>query len=206
MAPLVPWGGYCHLMAFVHEVQIISSNFPGAPGYTNLYFATDVLNDGADHFAAARGFLLNLGAAEPTAWSGQINPVGRVLETNTGILARFTDCPATYLAPVAGTSGLGWGAGPAGAVLAWQTGTINRGRVVRGRTFIVPIAKNYFEDDGTLTGEAVTFLIAAGNQLIATNVGFSVWSRPRLGAGGLLAPVLSVRVNDRAAVLTSRRA
>lgn len=192
-------------MAFIHEIQIESSNFPGAPGYTNLYFATDVLSDGASQFNAARAFLVSLAELFPTSWSGRIVPSGRVLEETSGALGRFTTAAAGITPPVPGGSAGGYGAGVAGLVIGWSTVTINRGRLVRGRTFAVPCAAVVYEADGTIAPNTQAFATAAGQTLIDANVQFGVWSRPRLGVGGKHAVATSVRVNDKAAFLTSRR-
>lgn len=192
-------------MAFIHEIQIVSSNFPGAPGYTNLYFATDVSSDGAAQFAAAFQFLQGISSFFPASWSGKINPSGRVLEETTGALGRFTTAPVGQRAPVPGGAGGSFGAGVAGAVIGWSSVTINRGRLVRGRTFLVPLAAAVYEENGTLRDDSLGVMTQVGVSLIDSATGFGIWSRPRLGTGGKLAVATSVRVNDQAAFLSSRR-
>lgn len=194
-------------MAFVHEIQIVSHGYPGAPGFTNLYFASDALGTGADaQFAAVHEMLANLGGIEPTSWNGAVNPVGRLLEETTGLLGSFTTAPAGALSSVSGNTGSGFGAGVAGLVIGWATATVNRSRLVRGRTFVVPLANNMYEADGTLTTLCIGGANTAAESLISSPNGFCIWSRPRGGTGGKIAPVLSHRVNDRAAFLSSRRA
>ena len=193
-------------MAFIHEIQIRSSGFPGAPGFTNLYFKTTVDADRNDQFTAVKAFLGQLAGGEPSSWSGQIAPNGRVLEETTGRLALFSNAPATALPSVPGVAGANYGAGVAGLVIGWTTATVNRARLVRGRTFLVPVARDIFDADGTLTSSALGQFTQAGNDLIASNLGFCIWSRPRQGIGGVAAVVTSVRVNDKAAFLSSRRA
>lgn len=192
-------------MPFVHEIQIKSSNFPGAPGYTNLYFLTSIGANRDAQFTAVKGFLDSISGVFPTVWSGQIASAGRVLEATTGVLAEFSLAPTTATTPVAGQLGTGYGAGVAGAVLGWNTATVNRGRVVRGRTFLVPMSAGGYDADGTLQSGIIANLGVAAGILISANVGFSIWSRPRLRTGGILAPVLTHRVNDKAAFLSSRR-
>lgn len=192
-------------MPFVHEIQIKSSGFPGAPGYTNLYFRSAVPPDPHFQFAAAWGFLGNLRAAMPAQWSGQIVANGRVLEETTGVLGVFTDVPVEFSAPRPGIAGGGFGAGVAGAAIGWSTGTINRGRLIRGRTFVVPLSAESYQADGTLTPDVMNLFTVAGQGMIAANVEFGVWSRPRLGAGGKFGVALSSRTKDQAAFLSSRR-
>jgi hypothetical protein len=192
-------------MAFVHEIQIVSSGFPGQPGYTNLYFETTV---GADHdpqFGAVKSMLNQWAHVFPTIWSGAIAASGRVLEASTGLLAAYTTAPSSATAVSSGGGSSSFGAGVAGLVVAWGTGTINRSRLVRGKSFLVPIASDQYATDGTLVAGAINYAQNGAQGLIDADVGFGVWSRPRSGAGGLLAPVLTRRVHNQAAFLTSRR-
>ena len=193
-------------MAFVHEIQIQSKGFPGAPGFTNLYFASTIAADHDQQFHAARAFLEGIATGFPGAWSGQIMASGRLLEETTGALGSFTVAPNQDVAAKAGGVNEGFGAGVAGAVIAWGTATINRTRLVRGRTFLVPLTKSAYATDGTLDGGIRGQLDTAAAGLLAANVGFCVWSRPRVGTGGLIAPVLTHRINPNVAFLTSRRA
>jgi hypothetical protein len=98
------------------------------------------------------------------------------------------------------------GPSPTGACISWTTGGINRGRLVRGRSFVVPLAAAYYDGNGSLTTPCTTQLQLAATHLIgATGIPFSVWSRPRLGAGGAIFAALTGTVHDQAAVLRSRR-
>lgn len=193
-------------MAFIHEIQIKSLGFPGAPGYTNLYFLANGVGEQDAQFAAAYQFLQELRPVLPNVWSGQIEPNGRLLEETTGALGSFTVAPAASRILTNGLANEGFGSGVSGAVIAWGTGTINRGRLVRGRTFVVPMTRGAYGADGTLEVNTVNNLTAGGVALINAAVGFGVWSRPRLGLGGKFAPALTARVNDRASFLSSRRA
>lgn len=193
-------------MAFVHEIQIKSTGFPGAPGYTNLYFACDILDDGFNQFFAVGDFINTYKALFPAQWQGTIQASGRVLEETTGLLAKFTTCPVELTSPRGGGGSANFGSGVSGLVLAWQTATINRSRLVRGRTFMVPVANDVYDADGTLSAGRIAQATTAAQALVAANVGFGIWSRPVNQAGGKLAPVTGYRVNDRAAFLSSRRA
>ena len=192
-------------MAFVHEIQIVSSGFPGQPGFTNLYFDTEVADDHDAQFMAVKACLNEWAHVFPTIWSGQIQSSGRILEASTGLLAVYTAAPSGAVAVSSGGGSDAFGAGVAGLVVSWGTGTINRSRLVRGKTFLVPLANNQYDPDGTLIAGAINYAQNGAQGLIDADVGFGIWSRPRSGAGGLLAPVLTRRVNDRAAFLSSRR-
>lgn len=194
------------MTAFVHEIQFQSHGYPGAPGYTNLYFElAGVLSDTNAQFQAVHDALNGIAGQEPVAWSGQINVVGRVLETTSGHLAKFSNTPVGLQAAIPGRAPGGFGAGVAGVVIGYSTATVNRARLVRGRTYVVPVFAGTFEGDGTITeGQRIAFEQVA-QILFEAAVGFCVWSRPRLGVGGLTAPVTSWRVTDQAAFLSSRR-
>jgi phospholipase/lecithinase/hemolysin len=65
-----------------------------------------------------------------------------------------------------------------------------------------------FDTDGTLSGAAYTQIKSAADALIAAGAGnFVVWHRPTTkgGTDGSFGPVVSSRLRDKAAVLTSRR-
>lgn len=192
-------------MGFIHEIQVKSSGYPGAPGYTNFYFKSAIADDHQFEFAAVFNFLASVNAAFPSLWSAQIATSGRMLEETTGTLGAFTTTPGTALGVVQGSGGASFGAGVAGACIGWSTATLNRARLVRGRTFLVPLVSTAYGPDGTLSADILTLLNDASLGLIASNTDFAIWSRPRLGVGGLAGTVLQHRVTDKAAFLSSRR-
>jgi hypothetical protein len=72
----------------------------------------------------------------------------------------------------------------------------------------VPLTGTIFDTDGTLTTAGLTSLNTNANTLITSGAGhFQVWHRPTTpgGTDGASAPVLGVKISDKAAVLTSRR-
>lgn len=97
-------------------------------------------------------------------------------------------------------------AAPAGAVVNWNTAGIVNGRRVRGRTFIVPVARNGYDTDGTLSAAFVSALDLAASDLVTNSAGgLLVWHRPVGGVGGSAHSVTGHRVRDKIAVLRSRR-
>lgn len=192
-------------MAFVHEIQIQSAGFPGQPGFTNLYFATTIGADRDSQFMAVKACLNQWAHVFPTIWGGTIASSGRVMEASTGILAEYSTAPSGAVGVSSGGASDGFGAGVAGLVVSWGTGTVNRGRLVRGKSFLVPIANNQYDNDGTLVAGAINYAQNGAQGLIDAAVGFGIWSRPRSGEGGVLAPVLTRHVTDKAAFLSSRR-
>lgn len=190
----------------IHRVTAQWSGFPGAPGYSNFYFAGDGTTEGDAQASAARvrTFFDAITNRLPTGVSIQVEPeVASIDEASgnmTGIVA---------IDPVLPVSGVGTGgfSGPSGAVVNWLTTEFINGRMVRGRTFLVPLAASSYEDDGTLTTNALTGLRTAATALIGdlSDAGLMVWRRPIGGAGGSANLVRSAQVPDLAAVLRSRR-
>jgi hypothetical protein len=178
----------------------------GAPGYSNFTFGdgspdptaaadmVDAVYDFFDEVCNILGATTSIQVDPNVSWH---NAATGVLEDITGV----SPSPATLTGRF-GTQG----PGPTGGVVGWRTTGINRGRVVRGRTFIVPLASGCYEANGTLTSGTVTQLGEAATALVdhaPSTLG--VWSRPRSGSGGAWFPVVTWRVPDMAAVLRSRR-
>lgn len=192
-------------MALVHEIKAKSTGFPGAPGWTTLYFSNDGAADTTAQFHAVFLFLTAIRAEFPTTWTVQIEAAGRLLDEVTGELIGFTTVPAGDAASMVGTQGASYGSGVSGAVIGWSTNTVNRGRKIRGRTFLVPIAAPAWQADGTLLQAAIDIFKAAADALLFSTAKLVVWSRPVANAGGKMGPVTASRINDRAAFLSSRR-
>jgi hypothetical protein len=106
--------------------------------------------------------------------------------------------------------------GPAGACVNWLTQTVNGGRRMTGRTFLVPCSTATFDTDGTILQARVADMqLAAQSFIDAIGPTFGVYGRPvkadpdatppvvaRLGKWGA---VTSHRPLDKAVVLRSRR-
>jgi len=194
-------------MATIVEVQFETIGFPGAPGFTTMYFegASQEERDAAtDHVTQ---FMTVAKTAFPTNWAYQIKPECRVLEDTTGALLDIHTTSASNDDQVLGLSaGTSFGPGPSGACMSWRTATTNWSRRVRGRTFFVPLAAAMYDANGTLNGGLITALNGAAVTLIAHTEGrFGIWSRPRAGAGGKFALATTGAVKDQAAILRSRR-
>lgn len=182
------------------------TGWSGAPGYTVLYTrnagiittAIDNTVTALNHMADQLHFLV------PNSVTLTASKEVKEIEEATGALVSI------HTSPVATPSWVGAGgtnfAAPTGACISWGTGGVNRGKRVRGRTFIVPLASGYYATDGTLTDAALTPLNALANDWHTSSAYAAVvWSRPRLGAGGAAFDITSHRVADKAAVLRSRR-
>ena len=136
-----------------------------------------------------------------------VTDIEEIADTDGGLVQVFS---VTSTAAAAGTASAtaGWAA-PTGAVITWGTGTIRNGRRIRGRSFIVPLSNEVYDVDGTLKSTPLTGITNAANALRTpgTNAKLAIFGRPT-GPGatdGVKADVISHRVPDMAAILTSRR-
>lgn len=97
-----------------------------------------------------------------------------------------------------------------GGVVSWQTGGIVSGtkgpRKLRGRTFLVPLANDQYDIDGTLTEGAMGALNTFGTALQASGP-LAIWHRPSSATAtdGNSYGVIAHKVRDKVAILTSRR-
>lgn len=182
------------------------TGFPGAPGYSNFFFAGGggLISD-ANQVAqrVMDAFSEVVGQLAPGTII-RIEPEAAVVDSETGTTTGYRN-----ISDVAGLESLGTGnyAGPAGAVVTWRTSDLRFGRRIKGRTFLVPLSGNAFDADGTINGGTISDLQAFAATLVGGDLDseFGIWSRPRDGAGGVFATVDSFSIPDRVAVLRSRR-
>lgn len=199
-------------MATMAKVTINWTGFPGGPGYTNLYFR-DFTGSGNIDQAVVDGavtktdaFLAAVRPLIPTTVTVGVAPTIEEIEETDGSLVGFwTGTPAAAAVGSGGTSYVG----PAGACISWYTNVVRNSRRIRGRTFIVPASTGTFDTDGTITSTRMGNLNTAATGIIdPTGTGdLGVWSRPSApgATDGVWAVAASYRVQDKAAVLTSRR-
>lgn len=206
-------------MTTLYRIRTVWSGFPGAPGYTNLYFGTtDPLLAGAGIAASAvRTFWNSLAGMIPNGASLQVEAAVAEIEDYSGEQVgelQVTPAPAV----VTGTSSGAYTA-PSGAVITWGTGAYRFGRKVKGRTYIVPLGAGSYDATGTLESSHQSGLQAAAAALVGSAAHLVVYSRPRAAKAaeridgsdavdarvGASTGVTSATVADRAAVLRSRR-
>lgn len=193
-------------MVNVLLVQSISTGFPGAPGYTTFAFSRSGTASIDGQFEDVKAFWNAMKGSFPSQWSVKLSNEHRVVDEVTGALVDLVPLSGTDGTPVVGTSGTAFGAGVAGAVLSWRTLTNNRGRRVRGRTFLVPMRAAAYGPDGTLDASLAVDLAAAANTALTVPANdFGIWSRPRAGLGGKFAIATGVTCPDRVSYLRSRR-
>ena len=123
----------------IHRVTARWDGFPGAPGYTSFYFEDLTAVEGANLARTrVRAFFSDVGGYLAPNMTITVDPSVEGIDEATGQITQFLEDP-TEVVPVK-TSSTGTYAGPAGAVINWRTTTLRNGRLVRGRTFLVPLS------------------------------------------------------------------
>jgi len=178
--------------------------FTGAPGYTNFYFLKTAMTNVQMAADAIRHFFDSIKVNLPSEVSIQVQQEVYTYVAETGTLVSLDSVPVLP-AVVEGTASGGYSA-VSGAVINWLTTQSMGTRLLRGRTFIVPLSGGAYQNDGTLSSGALTALQDAAYDLrLAIGADLCVWHRPKDGADGLAVKVTGSRVPDKAAILTSRR-
>lgn len=180
------------------------TNFRGEPGFTNFYFQA-VDSDSRDSAAAkVRTFFDSIKGVLPTnvtvTPNAEVGHYNEATGTLTDVLP-IDDLPT----PVVGSGGSSSSAA-SGAVINWLTTGVVGNRLLRGRTFIVPLVTGAYDSDGDLSTTALATLRNAANAFHTGIVDKPyVWSRPTSVRAGVAHPITSSRVPDMGAILRSRR-
>lgn len=177
------------------------TGIPGAPGYTGLNFSGAL--DAVEALAAAnlvREFFEDIKAFLPSDARITYDAVARIFD-GSGQLEN----EVSFVAPTP-TQGAGTGiySAPSGAVITWLTNVYRNGRRFRGRTYIVPLNGNAYQDDGSLSNLALSTITDAAIALSSDVPQLAVFGGDDV-RGYATAPVSAVMVPDKAAVLRSRR-
>lgn len=184
-------------MALIEEVRLTWTGWPGGPGVSTYYGS-----DASTLRAALGDFMAATDQMVPGQITQTIPAEGRILNDTNGVLTGYwSDGVPIVDANVVSLSF----AAPAGLCINWLTGAVHNGHVVRGRTFLVPLVTQCFDGDGTIEPQVLADARAAANALAASGT-MRIWSRPTATVEGASFPVTSAQVNDRVAILTSRRA
>lgn len=189
-------------MADISRLTATWSQWPGAPGITQLYSGngspTQAMVDGF------RGLFQPLVAYLPSGLTVQVNGSGDVFDDATGLITGVWSVGTTP-APTIG-SGTGNYAGNAGAVINWLTSLVHGRRRLRGRTFMVPLVSAAYDTQGSLSSACITALQTGAAAMIAGGGGeFVVWSQPKPDGSFAVGTVNGFKVPDLAATLRSRR-
>jgi hypothetical protein len=176
-------------------------------GFTNFFFTAGV-GTAVQASDSARAFLFSAyGAGQaflPLGVTISFPAIVDVIDAATGALS--TSVAVTQPADVVG-SGTAPYAAPGGACVTWRTAGVVGGKRVRGRTFLVPCDGTGLQSDGTLSTGFQGSINSAASTFISAAPEFVIWHRPAsLAAGGGSAhPVLTQSLQDKVAMLTSRR-
>lgn len=203
-------------MSEILRVRSEWTGFNGAPGYTNLFFrdfGTD--GDGGSTATAAnataavervRNFFGSLSALFPDDVTITPDTNVDVLESTTGELV--DSLTSTSGGEVKGTDTGGYQAA-GGAVISWRTAGIRKGRRVRGRTFLVPLAGSLFNTTGNLIPSVAQTIQTSANALMnpTGTPDLGIWARPTApgAADGAWFVVRQASVPARGSILRSRR-
>jgi hypothetical protein len=176
-------------------------------GFTNMFFNEGVSTAQAAADAVKSFFQTSFGISSDFLPAGVVINTATavdVLEPTTGV--QLTTLPVTGASTMTGTA-TGNYAAPAGACVSWVTSGFIAGHRVKGRTFMIPLAANGLENNGTLSSAIQGQLNTAAAALIASAPEFVIWHRPSSAAAGDGATfvVLAHRLQDKVAMLTSRR-
>lgn len=106
---------------------------------------------------------------------------------------------------VAGSGNSAYSAG-VGAFVNWYTDFVRNGRLLRGRTFVAPLAQGYASVDGTLNDGVKSIIDAAALGLVSHTL-WQVYHRPPKGTfvGGTAHLITSAQTVDRVTALKTRR-
>lgn len=193
------------------RTRFVWSGWSGGPGYTTLYgngnvtanaqtFATE-----AYLFMSAIKTVSTAGDAIASTIRIDQDPFLTLVESTNGKEQGVQSI--TPGAQIAGTSTAAYAA-PAGACVNWITGNWINGRRLRGKSYLVPLTLTAFQTDGTLSPSYLTAVRNAASSYHSGTVAKLVWHRPtsKGAVDGMSSTILSALVNDRVAVMRSRRA
>lgn len=185
-------------MANLKRLKVVWSGLTGLPGLS-VFTCDPVLDptgDVKDYFDDIKDYF-----PSPLSWS--IPNSGDTFDDATGTLVG--GWTGVNGGTVNATSSAPYAAGT-GSYVAWGTAAIVGGRRLKGRTFLCPLNKDYFDNSGTIVNSAVTVMQTAAALLAATGV-LHVWHRPSSpgGSDGSSSAVTSGTQLDRVTSLRTRR-
>jgi len=178
----------------------------GLPGYSKFRFIGDLSGSQLDAAAAnLRTFLEAIKARLTSQIHIQIQSGASVHDDDGTLLSERTI--GTVPLETVGSGGTNFSAA-SGFMVLWNTGAINGGKKVRGRTYFVPAATSNFDTDGTILEANRATILAAANAFAASTPSPAVNSRARPGnpaAGNQTTAVINATVSDKQVIMRSRR-
>jgi hypothetical protein len=188
------------------ELVAVWSGVNGLPGYSKFRFIGELTPSQLNSAAAnLRTFWDAIKATLPGGVTITIQP-GASYHADDGTLTGETTITTPPTA-VVGTGGAVYSAA-SGYMILWNTGAINGGKKVRGRTYFVPTSTLIFENNGTITLTNVALVQAAATAFATSTPSPAINSRARPGnpaATDQTAAILSAQMVDKQVVLRSRR-
>lgn len=187
-------------MVNIQRVRVALTGFPGGPGVATFYAL-----DGQALQTPVHDLFGRLLAKFPSTVTFTVEVGGDIIDPLNGdLMGAWVGAPTSV---ITGT-GTGVYSAPAGVAVNWLTTSVLHGRRLRGRTFMVPLIGNAFATDGSIDATTLASILGSAQQFVvdaATNL--VVWHRPNtaLGRTGGYGAVTAATVNDKAAVLRSRR-
>lgn len=188
------------------ELLWVWSGFAGAPAYTKFRFEGALTGAQAGTAGSnVKTFLTSCSSYIPNTVVLAAPANAQIFDDDGTLQSEVALSPS-----VSNTTGgaAGTYAAPAGMCVHWLTGSVHLGHKVRGRTFLVPLASSAFDTDGTFASTPLGNIRAAATAYAASSPKPVIVSRKPFGGGvaSLVAQITAAQVNDRAAILKSRRA
>lgn len=171
------------------DIYVATIDWTGSYGHTGISRFAFVASDASvpttvqrDGVLAAVDALIQTNAGGlPADVAWQVNPIVEAFDGLTGAITGELPT-ATPLAPGVGTNTSSYANG-VGLTITWKSAGMFQGRRVQGRTFIVPMAGQQFDQDGVLIRDVAGAWAAAANVYLAAlgTLGLTplIWGRPQ---------------------------
>ena len=175
---------------------------PAGNMVSRLHFAGP--NDATGRQAIADGWrdaLFAIRSFMPSGVTWTFTGVADEFDSDGTLIGSYTYTPPTQ---IVGSGTGAWAAG-VGAVVGLVTAGIVAGRRVRGRHFVVPLVGSAYDSDGTIATAALTGLRTYGEAIRALGSGNLLVTAGFGTPGGSAHVVTNTVVNDKVAILRSRR-
>lgn len=192
-------------------VKVILDGFVGGPGLMQFRFqgGTPGTFSPTDATAAIAAVHTLIDSIKGSLYGTVVAHVQSAVEVHdwvTGVLISVVN--GTGVTGINCTGG-GTALTAEGPLLQWRTGTVVSGRMLRGRTYLVPSSSTALDTAGTVTSGTQGTNTGAGNTYAGTTaVTPSVWHRPTTTptvTPGTVGAIISCTCPSKVAVLRSRR-
>lgn len=153
--------------------------------------------------AGVKAFISSFATAAPSSLTFTVPNGGDLVNDADGTInGSWT---ASGGGDVSGSNNTGFTLG-SGLRVEWRTGSIVRGRHVRGRTFIVPMGAGIFDSSGRVSTTFTSAMLGYATTLITQQAGaLCIWTRPSPKGPGTHSAVTQAVVPTVPTALRSRR-